>query len=175
MSAHQDQRPYRPGVGLMLINRDGLIFVARRIDMPSEAWQMPQGGIDVGEDPHQAAMRELKEEVGTDKATFLAESRDWYSYDLPAELQGWLWGGRYRGQRQKWFALRFTGEDRDINIATAHPEFLAWKWTRLETLPDLIVPFKRPLYLELIAEFGHLARPQGSPFAGPPHGEPVEP
>jgi putative (di)nucleoside polyphosphate hydrolase len=153
------ERPYRPGVGMMLISRDGLVFVARRIDTPSQAWQMPQGGIDEGEDPRIAALRELKEEIGTDKATIIAESAHWHAYDLPPELTEGLWGGRYRGQRQKWFALRFTGVDADIDLATEAPEFLAWKWVRAEKLPDLIVPFKRPLYQTLIAEFGHLARP----------------
>ncbi|MBI3453973.1 MAG: RNA pyrophosphohydrolase [Rhodospirillales bacterium] len=150
--------PYRPGVGIMLFSRQGLVFVAKRIDMPSDAWQMPQGGIDDGENPRQAALRELAEEIGTAKAEFLAEGRDWKCYDLPPELRGGrLWGGRFRGQSQKWFAMRFTGTDGDINIATEHPEFLAWKWTPVDTLPQLIVPFKRSLYRELIAEFGHLA------------------
>ncbi len=142
----------------MLINRDGLVFVAQRIDMPSEAWQMPQGGIDAGEEPRAAALRELKEEIGTDRAEIVAESRDWYAYDLPAEL-GFLWGGRYRGQRQKWFAARFGGSDADIDIATATPEFSAWRWAKASSLPVLIVPFKRPLYEALVAEFGHLAVP----------------
>src|SRR5215813_11823811 len=110
--------PYRPGVGLMLFNSAGRIFVARRIDMPSEAWQMPQGGIDKGEDPRRAALRELAEEIGTDRAEIVAESPDWRPYDLPTELMGMLWGGRYRGQTQKWFLLRFTGKDNDIDIAT---------------------------------------------------------
>ena len=150
--------PYRRGVGLMLLNGQGLVFVARRIDMPSEAWQMPQGGIDEGETPKQAALRELREEVGTDKAEIIAESKGWLSYDLSEELLSWLWGGKYRGQTQKWFALRFTGSDDDINIRTANPEFLDWKWADVETLPDLIVPFKRKLYERLVAEFGHLPR-----------------
>lgn len=157
MTAPRDIAPYRPGVGLMLLNRDGLVFVAQRLDMPSDAWQMPQGGIDEGEDPRTAAIRELEEEVGTANAEILAESRDWYLYDLPPELRGVLWGGKFRGQRQKWFALRFLGDDGDINIATEHPEFSAWKWAAMADLPDLIVPFKRQLYRELVAEFGHLA------------------
>ena len=150
--------PYRRGVGLMLLNRDGLVFVARRIDMPSEAWQMPQGGIDKGESPRHAAMRELKEEIGTDKAKILAESRDWLFYDLPADLVPRIWNGRFRGQTQKWFLLRFTGEDSDIDIDTDHPEFLEWKWAELSDLPDLIVPFKRKLYEDLLAEFAPLAK-----------------
>jgi putative (di)nucleoside polyphosphate hydrolase len=147
---------YRPAVGIMLLNRDGRIFVGRRIDMPAglAAWQMPQGGIDPGETPHQAALRELKEEIGTDKAVILGESRSWLSYDLPTELAGGMWGGRYRGQRQKWFAMRFTGVDSDIDpAATEHPEFDAWEWATPERLPELIVPFKRPLYIEILAEF----------------------
>ena len=150
--------PYRPCVGIMLLNRRGQVFVAKRIDMPSEAWQMPQGGIDVGETPHTAALRELREEIGTDKADLLAESQDWYDYDLPAELIGKLWGGRFRGQRQKWFVMSFTGRDGDINIATEHPEFLDWKWAELEQLPDLIVPFKRHLYELLVREFAPVVR-----------------
>lgn len=151
--------PYRLGVGIMLFNRAGEVFVARRIDMPSEYWQMPQGGIDPGEDPREAALRELREEIGTDRAQFLAESRDWYVYDLPVDLIGRVWGGRYRGQRQKWFALRFAGQDREIDIATEHPEFSQWRWAPASALIDLIVPFKRALYRDLVAEFGHLAKP----------------
>lgn len=145
--------PYRPGVGLMLLNARGQVFVAQRLDMPSAAWQMPQGGIDPGETPRQAALRELHEEVGTDKVEIIAESRDWVRYDLPADLAAKLWAGRYRGQEQKWFVLRFLGTDADIDIATAEPEFSAWRWAELRELPDLIVPFKRDLYRRLIAEF----------------------
>jgi putative (di)nucleoside polyphosphate hydrolase len=144
---------YRRGVGIMLINAAGLVFVAQRLDMPSDAWQMPQGGIDAGEEPATAAKRELKEEAGTDKAEIVAESRRWYQYDLPEDLRPLLWGGKYRGQTQKWFAMRFTGTDADIDIETEHPEFSNWKWTRPATLPDLIVPFKRDLYRELLVEF----------------------
>jgi len=148
--------PYRPGVGIMLLNRDDHVFVAQRLDMRSTAWQMPQGGIDEGEAPQAAVLRELEEEIGTGKAEIVAESRDWYSYDLPPELVGRLWRGRYRGQSQKWFALRFLGEDRDINLETAHPEFSAWRWAAYEELPEIIVPFKRQLYLEVLAEFAEL-------------------
>ena len=150
--------PYRPGVGLMVLSPEGLVFVARRIDMPSEAWQMPQGGIDEGETPEQAALREFREEVGTDKVEIIAESERWLSYDLPEELLPRLWGGRFRGQNQKWFLVRFTGTDDDIDIATENPEFLDWKWVELETIPDLIVPFKRRLYEDLVAEFGAIVR-----------------
>jgi putative (di)nucleoside polyphosphate hydrolase len=146
---------YRPGVGVMLLNRLGEVFVARRIDMidAARSWQMPQGGIDKGETPRQAALRELKEEIGTDKAEFLAESRMWLKYDLPVGLAAGVWGGRYRGQRQKWFVMRFTGNDADIDLATEHPEFDAWKWMRPERLPEMIVPFKRQLYIHILAEF----------------------
>jgi putative (di)nucleoside polyphosphate hydrolase len=138
----------------MLLNRAGEIFVGRRIDMPMlPAWQMPQGGIDKGETPLQAARRELKEEIGTDKAEILGESRMWLKYDLPPELARGMWRGRYRGQRQKWFAMRFTGNDTDIDLATDHPEFDAWKWIPPEQLPELIVPFKRQLYIDILAEF----------------------
>ena len=138
----------------MLLNRQGEVFVARRIDMPDlAAWQMPQGGIDAGETPREAALRELKEEIGTDKAEILAESAGWLRYDLPADLAGGIWGGGYRGQRQKWFVMRFTGSDADIDLATEHPEFDAWRWVASQQLPELIVPFKRQLYLDILAEF----------------------
>jgi len=150
--------PYRKGTGLMMVNRRGEVFVARRIDMPSEAWQMPQGGIDKGESPREAAMRELKEEIGTDKAKIIAESAGWLTYDLPADLVPKLWGGRYRGQTQKWFLLRFTGKDSDIDIETDHPEFLYWKWAALHDLPKLLVPFKRKLYEDLLEEFAPLIK-----------------
>jgi putative (di)nucleoside polyphosphate hydrolase len=133
------------------------VLVARRIDMVSEAWQMPQGGIDEGESPLDAAFRELEEEIGTAKAELLAEAEEWLNYDLPCDLVPLLWNGRFRGQTQKWFAMRFTGADADIDIETEEPEFLEWKWTDLETLPSLIVPFKRNLYAELVRRFGHLA------------------
>ena len=148
--------PYRPCVGIMLIGGGGRVFVAQRIDSPAAAWQMPQGGIDAGESPRQAALRELREEVGTDKAEILAESRNWWRYDLPAERVPRLWGGRYRGQEQRWFALRFLGDDADIDIETESPEFSAWRWAEMAELPDIIVPFKRQIYREVIAEFGHL-------------------
>ena len=145
---------YRLAVGIMLLNRVGEVLVARRIDMPTmPAWQMPQGGIDPGETPLQTAWRELKEEIGTDKAELLAESHGWLRYDLPADLARGVWGGRYRGQRQKWFAMRFTGSDADIDLATEHPEFDAWRWLRPEQLPEVIVPFKRQLYIDILAEF----------------------
>jgi putative (di)nucleoside polyphosphate hydrolase len=146
--------PYRPGVGIMLLNPSGNVFVGRRTDVPDGAWQMPQGGVDPGEQPHDAAMRELKEEIGTDRAVLIAESKDWFTYELPAELLGIAWQGRYRGQRQKWFLMRFTGVDSDINLASGHPEFDAWKWLPTVDLPKLAVSFKRRLYTDLLQEFG---------------------
>jgi putative (di)nucleoside polyphosphate hydrolase len=153
-----EKRPYRPGVGIMLLNGFGRVLVAQRLDMPSEAWQMPQGGIDKHEEPLAAARREMQEEIGTDKAALEAESPGWHCYDLPPALADQIWRGRFRGQRQKWFAFRFQGEDRDIDIATKNPEFSRWRWAEMRELPDLIVPFKRQLYSRLVEEFGHLAR-----------------
>jgi putative (di)nucleoside polyphosphate hydrolase len=141
----------------MLFNRDGLVFVGRRIDQTVEGWQMPQGGIDEGETPQQAGLREMKEEIGTDKAVILREHSEWLAYDLPAHLLGVALHGRYRGQKQKWLALRFTGEDSDINVATPEPEFAQWKWLAVEALPRMIVPFKRDTYAKVIAEFRDLA------------------
>lgn len=150
--------PYRRGVGIMLLDDRSRVFVARRIDMPSDAWQMPQGGIDKGEAPIEAAWREMEEEIGTAAAELVAESRDWLRYDLPVDLVPRLWGGRFRGQEQKWFAFRFTGSDGDIDLETEHPEFLDWKWAEMAELPGLIVPFKRPLYQAVVEEFGGLIR-----------------
>ncbi len=147
---------YRPGVGVMLLDAQNRVFVGRRIDMAGENWQMPQGGIDKGETPREAALRELKEEVGTDRAELLAESARWLRYDVPATIASRLWHGRYRGQMQKWFAMRFTGRDSDIDLHTHHPEFNAWKWVAAEELPRLIVPFKHQLYLDILAEFAPL-------------------
>ena len=153
---HEDL-PYRPCVGVMLFNRDGLVFVGRRIDQTVEGWQMPQGGIDEGETPSQAGLREMKEEIGTDKAIILREHSEWLAYDLPAHLLGVALHGRYRGQKQKWLAMRFTGDDSDINVATPEPEFAQWKWLAVEALPRMIVPFKRDTYAKVIAEFRDLA------------------
>src|SRR5260221_9531878 len=147
---------YRPGVGVMLLDAQNGVWVGRRIDMAGDNWQMPQGGIDRGESPRAAALRELKEEIGTDKAEFLAESAQWLRYDVPQSIARRVWNERYRGQMQKWFAMRFTGEDSDIDLATGHPEFNAWKWVSPAELPRLIVPFKRQLYRDILAEFGKL-------------------
>jgi putative (di)nucleoside polyphosphate hydrolase len=149
--------PYRPGVGIMLLNARGEVFVAKRIDTTSEAWQMPQGGIDAGEDPLAAAKRELYEETSVTQTTLLGESREWIAYDLPEHLIPKLWGGQYRGQTQKWFAMRLDAADSHINIETAHPEFSEWRWAALETLPDVIVPFKREMYARLVEEFRDVA------------------
>lgn len=159
MSKHDKHHdlPYRLGVGIVLFNDQGLVFAARRIDTDHDAWQMPQGGIDKGEEPKAAALRELEEETGTAKAEIIAETSDWFSYDLPDDLMGKVWKGKYRGQKQKWFALRFTGSDTDINIATEHPEFCDWTWMPLTELVDRIVPFKRELYRAVAAEFVPLA------------------
>jgi putative (di)nucleoside polyphosphate hydrolase len=148
-----DQRPYRPGIGLVLLNTQGLAFVAQRIDAPGNSWQFPQGGIDEGEAPRATALREMEEEIGTNKAEIIAESADWISYDLPPDIADKSWKGRFRGQTQKWFCARFTGCDADINLDTEHPEFMSWRWMALEEVPKLIIPFKRVLYDKVVAEF----------------------
>jgi putative (di)nucleoside polyphosphate hydrolase len=149
--------PYRRGVGAVLFNDAGLVFAGRRFGVYSDAWQMPQGGIDDGESPEAAVLRELQEETGTDKAEIIAETSTWLTYELPDELIGVAWGGRYRGQIQKWFALRFTGEDADFDLdADETPEFSEWRWLALDALPGLIVPFKRRLYEDIRAEFHDL-------------------
>ncbi len=151
--------PYRPCAGIMLANKAGKVFVGQRIDNPdSDAWQMPQGGIDVGEDAEAAALRELTEETGIPaaKVTIVARAGQELFYDLPPELLGKIWGGRFGGQRQSWFLMRFEGEDGDVDIATKHAEFRAWRWADPEELPQIIVPFKRKLYRDIVEEFGPL-------------------
>jgi putative (di)nucleoside polyphosphate hydrolase len=149
--------PYRPCVGIMLFNADGKVFVGNRLDQTVESWQMPQGGIDKDETPKEAVLRELKEEIGTKKADIIAEMDDWVTYDLPAHLVGIAFHGKYRGQRQKWFALRFTGKESDIDLTAHDPEFSSYRWVSLEELPDLIVPFKREIYKSVIAALGQYA------------------
>ncbi|OIQ90605.1 RNA pyrophosphohydrolase [mine drainage metagenome] len=146
-------KDYRPGVGIVLLNTADQVFVGRRRKTKGKSWQMPQGGIDEGEAPRDAVFRELKEEIGTDQAEIVAESERWLFYDLPPDLVGKAWRGRWRGQRQKWFVMRFKGKDQDIDIKRHHAEFSDWKWVALDDLPDLIVSFKRPLYLEILEEF----------------------
>jgi putative (di)nucleoside polyphosphate hydrolase len=159
--------PYRPCVGLVVFNRAGLAFIGRRIDRPehvalTHAWQMPQGGIDAGEEPWPAALRELREETNIRSVERLGEIAEWLSYDIPRDLIGQAWNGRYRGQTQKWFAVRFAGAESEIDIAHpggAHePEFSAWRWEKLENIPELVVPFKRPVYDRVVAEFAEFAR-----------------
>jgi putative (di)nucleoside polyphosphate hydrolase len=150
-----DEHLYRRGVGVMLINADRKVWVGRRIDNRDEAWQMPQGGMDDGEEPWATALRELEEETGiaSQHIELIAESPERLRYDLPEELVGKFWKGRWRGQLQNWFLCRFLGEDSDVNIATEHPEFDAWKWVEPAQLPDLIVPFKRDMYRKLVRDF----------------------
>lgn len=147
--------PYRMGAGVVLINPDGLVFAGQRIDNPGPAWQMPQGGIDKGETPREAALRELTEETGVsaDLVEVMAETPDWITYELPPEILGKIWKGKYGGQKQKWFALRFLGSDSAVQIETEHPEFERWQWMRAADLIDGIVPFKRALYVQVFADF----------------------
>ena len=158
--------PYRPCVGITVLNRAGLVFVGRRVDGPEHvdlvhAWQMPQGGIDPGEEPWPAALRELREETNISSVQRLGEIGEWLNYDIPRDLIGQAWKGQYRGQTQKWFAVRFTGAESEIDIAhpagTAHAEFSAWRWEPLQNLPDLVVPFKRAVYQRVAQEFAKFA------------------
>jgi putative (di)nucleoside polyphosphate hydrolase len=158
--------PYRPSVGAMVLNRAGLVFIGRRSGGPehvdaTHVWQMPQGGIDVGEDPWPAALRELYEETSIRSVDRLGEVEDWLTYDIPADIIGQAWGGKYRGQTQKWFALRFNGDDSEINIVSPggghDPEFIDWKWEPMASLPDLVVTFKRPVYERVVKEFSRFS------------------
>ena len=152
-----EKLPYRQNVGVMLVNSDDRVFVGRRIDMKGPHWQMPQGGIDPGESPEEAALRELEEETGVsrDLVRIEAENEGWLAYDLPLELLDKLWGGKYRGQEQKWYLMRFEGADQDVNIQTEHPEFSAWAWMHPADLIENIVPFKRSVYDAVLNEFAN--------------------
>lgn len=163
MTNKKSDLAYRPCVGVMLINRQGLVWIGRRADKPNDEgsgqwWQMPQGGIDKGEDASEAALRELYEETSVTSAEIIAESPDWYKYDLPPHLIGKSWGGRYRGQTQKWFALRFTGEDSEVDLKPPghKQEFDQWRWANLDEIMGVIVPFKREVYEKVISAFRHL-------------------
>ncbi len=151
----RDGLPYRPAAGVMLLNRDGKVWVGQRLDSTLEAWQMPQGGLDPGEDAEAGALRELEEETGIvrDKVEIVARAPEPLLYDLPDELIGKVWKGKWRGQRQTWFLMRFTGVDEDVNLQTPEPEFRAWKWADPRDLPDLIVPFKQGLYRDILRAF----------------------
>lgn len=145
--------PYRPCVGVMLLNQDNKVFVGKRIDTTQEAWQMPQGGVDKGEDVKATALRELEEEIGTNNVKIISQSDNWLYYDLPEHLLGKVWKGKYRGQKQIWFLMRFLGQDSDINLETKHPEFNQWKWMDVKELPKHIVAFKKDLYEAVIMGF----------------------
>ena len=151
----EDDHLYRPGAGIMLLNREGNVWVGARIDNPADAWQMPQGGIDEGEDPWKGALRELEEETGIrpDFVEKIVEHPERLRYDLPDEWRERLWRGQWKGQMQYWFLARFLGADSDINLQTDHPEFRDWKWVEPRQLPNLIVPFKRDLYCRLLDDF----------------------
>ncbi|MEL0107327.1 MAG: RNA pyrophosphohydrolase [Rhodospirillales bacterium] len=155
-SAMLKKLSYRPCVGAMVFNAGGKVWVGRRSDVESDenAWQMPQGGIDEGETPYEAVIRECGEEMGTNNVELLAESSAWYTYDLPAELIGSVWKGKFRGQKQRWFALRFLGHENEIDIhTTKHSEFSDWRWADIEEIPNLIIAFKRPVYERVVEEF----------------------
>ena len=158
MQTNFNKLPYRSNVGIMMVNEKGFVFVGQRLDNNQNAWQMPQGGIDAGEDPETAAYRELLEETGVKKqdVRFVASSSKWLSYDLPEDLIPILWNGKFRGQKQKWFLFKFLGEDGDINIATEHPEFSKWKWISKENLLKEIVPFKKSVYENVLKEFKNI-------------------
>ena len=142
--------PLRSGVGVVLLKNNNQIFVAKRIDNPKNFWQMPQGGVDEGEDYYKAALRELKEETSIENIEILEELKDWTEYELPNYLLGKIWKGKYKGQKQKWFIVRFLGKDSEIDLNTEKPEFIEWRWLNVEKLPNVIVPFKKKVYLKLL-------------------------
>jgi putative (di)nucleoside polyphosphate hydrolase len=161
-----EELSYRPCVGMMLLNRAGLVFIGRRTGGPEHvdavhSWQMPQGGLDEGEDPYQAALRELREETSVRSVALLAEAKDWYSYDLPTQVGRKAWKGKYRGQTQKWFALRFLGSESEIDVLHPpgghKPEFVDWRWEKMERLPALVIPFKRKVYEQVVKEFSRFS------------------
>ena len=146
--------PYRLGVGIMVINAQKKIFIGKRIDTKNPfAWQMPQGGIDDGETPSKAALREMAEEIGSKQGDIIAESKNWYCYDLPLKVIPRMWNGRYKGQKQKWFLIKYNGLDSDINLLTEHPEFVKWRWIKAQHLTKVVVPFKKSLYEAVLSEF----------------------
>jgi putative (di)nucleoside polyphosphate hydrolase len=155
ISIDRKSLPYRPAAGVMLLNREGKVWVGQRLDSTLEAWQMPQGGLDPGEAPEDGALRELEEEtgIGRDKVEILARCDEQLLYDLPDDLLGKVWKGRWRGQSQTWFLMRFIGEDKDVNLQTKEPEFRAWRWAEPADLPELIVPFKQGLYRDVLKAF----------------------
>ncbi len=152
---NQPTLPLRPCAGIVLFNKNKEIFIGSRIDMPNQFWQMPQGGIDEGEKPLDAAVREMGEEIGTVNARLIQESKDWLEYELPSELIGKMWGGKYRGQIQKWFLFEFLGEDREINLETPHPEFKEWKWAKKDYVLQNAIPFKQDVYQKVLGEFSN--------------------
>jgi putative (di)nucleoside polyphosphate hydrolase len=164
-----EELPYRPCAGICVLNREGRVFIGRRFSGPehtdaTHVWQMPQGGIDPDEDPYRAALRELYEETSIRSVQKLGEIPEWLTYDIPREILRQAWEGKYRGQKMKWFALRFTGEDSEINIVQPgsgghKAEFVAWRWEEMRKLPELVVPFKRPIYERVVAEFSKFAKP----------------
>jgi putative (di)nucleoside polyphosphate hydrolase len=168
--ARVEDLPYRPCVGTMVINRAGRVFIGRRIDGPehvdaTHVWQMPQGGIDEGEDPYLAALRELYEETNIRSVEKLGEIGEWLFYDIPREIVGQAWKGKYRGQKQKWYALRFVGNDSEIDVAHPaggghKPEFVEWRWEPTRNVPALVVPFKRATYERVMSEFARFTSPE---------------
>ena len=159
MHSEQEALPYRQCAGIVLFNYTGMVLVGKRIDQITEAWQMPQGGIDENEEPLEAALRELEEEINTANVEILAESKNWHKYDLPKNLRGKLWKGRYRGQNQKWFAMKYLGDDKQIQPQSVKkPEFNDWKWIDIEDLPRVAIKFKQDIYRSISVEFFEISK-----------------